>query len=86
MKSTIIDVRTAEEFGGGHVEGSTNIPLHEIAERIIEIRSLEQPLVLCCASGGRSSMAVQFLSQQGVKCTNGGSWRDLLVETTNLTK
>jgi rhodanese-related sulfurtransferase len=84
MNTTIIDVRTAEEFGEGHAEGSLNIPLHELAERVNEIKSLNKPLILCCASGGRSSMAVQFLVQHEIKCSNGGSWRDLQIETINI--
>lgn len=76
-KGTIVDVRTPEEFAGGHVSGSVNIPLSEIPQRMDEIRSLEQPLVLCCASGGRSGQATSFLSQQGIECSNGGSWLDV---------
>ena len=34
----IIDVRTEEEFIEGHVKDSINIPLHEISERIDELR------------------------------------------------
>ena len=52
--STIVDVRTPGEFMGGHVVGSINIPLQEIEQRIDELTALKQPLVLCCASGGRS--------------------------------
>lgn len=70
----IIDVRTLEEFRGGHVAGSMNIPLQEIQSRIEEIKSLKQPLVLCCASGNRSGVASQYLKTQGVECINGGSW------------
>ena len=76
-KGTIVDVRTASEFMGGNVEGSINIPLQEIQQRIDELKKLNQPLVLCCASGNRSGMATQFLSQQGIECCNGGSWLDV---------
>lgn len=74
---TIIDVRTPAEFMGGHVAGSINIPLNEIDERIEEIRALPQPIVLCCASGGRSGSATAFLSREGIDCYNGGSWLDV---------
>jgi len=74
---TIVDVRTPEEFMGGHVAGSVNIPLQEISNRMDEIRSFKTPLVLCCASGGRSGMASGYLSQQGIECANGGSWLDV---------
>ena len=76
-KGTIVDVRAHEEFRSGNVKGSINIPLQEIERRIEELKTLKQPLVLCCASGGRSGQATQFLSQQGVECCNGGSWLDV---------
>ncbi len=73
-QGTIVDVRTPAEFYGGHTEGSINIPLQEIQQRVEEVRSLKQPLVLCCASGGRSGQATQFLMKQGIDCCNAGSW------------
>jgi len=76
-QGTILDVRTPEEFMGGHVTGSINIPMQEIGNRMNEIRVLKTPLVLCCASGGRSGMAQGFLSKQGIECINGGSWLDV---------
>lgn len=71
---SIVDVRTYGEFQGGNVAGSINIPLNEIPERIEEIKRLKAPLILCCASGGRSGQAHHFLSQYGIECYNGGSW------------
>jgi len=73
-RGTIVDVRTPGEFMSGNVAGSINIPLQEIQQRINEIKNIQQPLVLCCASGGRSGLAAQFLLQQGIECCNGGSW------------
>lgn len=70
----IIDVRTPEEFMGGHVAGSINIPLKEINNRLDEIKSMEGHLILCCASGGRSDMAANYLKSYGVDCENGGGW------------
>jgi len=76
-KGTIIDVRSPEEFKGGSAEGSINIPLQEIKRKMNQLKTLEQPLVLCCASGGRSGQATQYLLQQGIECYNGGSWLDV---------
>lgn len=76
-QGTIIDVRTPNEFMGGNVAGSINIPLQEIQQRVDELKNLKQPLVLCCASGNRSGQATHFLSQQGIECCNGGSWLDV---------
>jgi len=71
---TIVDVRTREEFMGGNVNESVNIPLQEIQQRLGEIKKMKTPLVLCCASGGRSAVATNFLSSQGIECVDGGSW------------
>lgn len=76
-EGTIVDVRSIGEFAGGHVNGSINIPVSEIADRVEEFRHMQQPIVLCCASGMRSAAAQRFLMEHGIECTNGGSWLDV---------
>ena len=75
-KATIVDVRSAGEFMGGHVAGSINIPLQEIPKRLDELKKMEN-IILCCASGNRSGQADLYLKQNGIKCENGGSWMDV---------
>lgn len=70
----IIDVRTPEEFMGGHVVGSRNIPLNEIEPRLEEFTQFTQPIILCCASGNRSQKATDYLRQYDIDCINGGGW------------
>lgn len=77
QSKTIIDVRTPAEFQGGHVAGSINIPLLEVQSKLDEIKSFEQPIILCCASGNRSGQAANFLKSCGIDCENGGSWLDV---------
>lgn len=76
---TIVDVRTVSEFNAAHVEGSINIPLNEIEVRLEDLKDLQQPLLLCCLSGGRSGQAQQFLSRQGIECYNVGGWASVEV-------
>lgn len=76
-QGTIVDVRSEAEFQGGHADGSINIPLQELSGRMDELKGLTQPLILCCASGNRSGMATQILSQSGIECGNAGSWLDV---------
>jgi rhodanese-related sulfurtransferase len=76
-KGTIVDVRSIEEYRGGQVAGSINIPLQEVGARLEEFQAMETPLILCCGSGNRSGMATQMLSQQGIECYNGGSWLEV---------
>lgn len=80
---TIIDVRTPAEFMGGNVAGSINIPLNEVQARLDEIKQMAGPIVLCCASGGRSGQATSFLKNMGIDCENGGSWLDVNFMTNN---
>lgn len=77
MKYTIVDVRTREEFAAGNVAGSINIPLQEVVEREAEIMDLEQPVLFCCLSGGRSGQATQYFAAKGLTCENGGGWTDV---------
>ncbi|TND10583.1 MAG: Rhodanese-like protein [Bacteroidetes bacterium] len=79
----IIDVRSRGEFMSGHVAGSINIPLQEIPERIGEIRAMQQPVILCCASGNRSGQAAAYLQRQGISCENGGGWMDVQYDLQN---
>ena len=71
---TIIDVRISGEYREGCVSGSINIPHHEIHLRIEKIKQLPQPVILCFASGNRSSQTTALLRSNGVACKNGGSW------------
>lgn len=82
-KLTIVDVRTMEEFRGGHVAGSINIPLQEVMARVEEIKALPQPIIFCCASGNRSGQATHYFRSLGVECENGGSWLDVNYQLNN---
>ena len=82
-KLTIVDVRTIEEFRGGHVAGSINIPLQEVVARVEEIKAMSQPIIFCCASGGRSGQATQYFKSLGIDCENGGSWLDVNYQLNN---
>jgi rhodanese-related sulfurtransferase len=73
----IIDVRTAEEFKGGNVPNSINIPMNEVPQRIDDFEDIDDPIILCCLSGGRSGQATGFLQAQGIECYNGGGWMDV---------
>jgi len=79
-KTTIVDVRTEEEFLEGNVQGSINIPLPEVVDRVEELKQM-QPLVLCCLSGVRSGKAISYLQAQGCgKVYNGGGWEEVFAQ------
>ena len=76
-KTSIVDVRTTEEFSNSRVEGSVNIPLNLVPDNIEALKKM-QPLVLCCAAGVRSGQATEFLKFNGLnQVYNGGSWQDV---------
>ena len=73
-KFTIIDVRSHCEYLCGNVKNSLNIPLKEIQSRIDEFKQMQQPLVICCASGARSLAAKKLLNNNNIDCYDAGSW------------
>jgi phage shock protein E len=61
-----IDVRTAEEYQEGHVEGAVNIPYEEIVGRIDEVTEDPDALIyVYCRSGRRSGIAQSMLLDAG---------------------
>lgn len=61
----ILDVRTPEEFEGlGHIPSAMLIPIHELPQRLSELKP-EQKTVVICEHGVRSEYACQFLQAQG---------------------
>ena len=75
-ETKVIDVRTPAEYSEGHLKGSINIPLNEIPEHINDLKDIKG-LIVCCASGIRSSKATIILKQNGIECRDGGSWLNL---------
>jgi rhodanese-related sulfurtransferase len=72
-------VRTKAEFAGGNRPGSINIPLDSLNSRSKELNK-NNPIILCCASGTRSGMAVGILKKNGFKSViNAGPWTNTLV-------
>ena len=58
----ILDVRTKREYQSGHINGSKLMPVSEIASRISELEKFRgKPILVHCASGGRSPKAVRIL-------------------------
>jgi len=75
--AVILDVRTPSEFSEGHVKGSVNIPLNEIANQISKIKNYKKPIITCCRSGARSGTAANILNSNGVDSINGGPWQNV---------
>ncbi len=73
----LVDVRSRSEFAGelGHVRGSLNVPLPELATRLKEDAALmddgRRTVVAVCRSDARAAFAVRALRRAG--------YRDVLV-------
>ncbi len=65
-KEVVIDVRTADEYAQGHVEGALNIEHSEIAKEIAKFRiDKSDKIILYCRSGRRSAIALESLKGLG---------------------
>ena len=60
-KVVIIDVRAAEEFSAGHIEGAVNIPIDDLSAKAHTIPSGSRVVTACNAGGARSHRAVEIL-------------------------
>ena len=62
----IIDVRSAEEYAGGHIPGALNIPHAELPDRLSEIDAAKaDEIVVHCKSGYRAGIAKEILIEAG---------------------
>ena len=66
---TLLDVRTPQEYAGGHIEGFRNIPVDELRERLDEIER-DKPVYVICQSGLRSYIACRVLAGHGYEAYN----------------
>lgn len=67
--AVVLDVREPQEYAGGHVPGSVNLPLGRVAAISLPRQT---PLFVYCLSGARSRQACSELRQLGYKAVNMG--------------
>lgn len=65
----LLDVRTDEEYKNGHMEGSVNIPVDSIREKLNEI-SKDKKVIIYCKIGLRGYIAYRILAQKGFDVYN----------------
>ncbi len=65
--AVLIDVRTPEEFNGGHIEGALNIDFQN-QSFLSEIQKLDlnKPYFVYCRSGNRSGQAISIMQNAGI--------------------
>jgi hydroxyacylglutathione hydrolase len=63
----LVDVRDADEWEDGHVDGSFHVPYYELRDGPPdELRAHTRPLAVACSVGNRSSIAASLLRRAGV--------------------
>ena len=82
QEAVVIDVRTADEYNTGHIDGSINIPVDNISNVDYDKDTL---IIVYCTSGMRSAKAAETLVDLGytkVHNLDGGliNWGFELVE------
>lgn len=75
--AVIVDVRTPGEFASGHIKGSKNMPLQQLANSWKNLSNVKKPLITVCASGIRSGAAKKLLESKGFTVINGGAWQSV---------
>ena len=75
--AVIVDVRTPQEFNGGHIKGAINIPLDVLGTKGRTMLDKNTAVITCCRSGGRSGAAIGVLRDMGIEAYNGGPWDSL---------
>ncbi len=75
-----IDVRTAEEFGQGHITGAFNIPYEIIGREITGVtRDIDSDIRVYCRTGRRSGIAMDTLKGLGYQnVVNEGGYEDIV--------
>jgi hydroxyacylglutathione hydrolase len=61
----VVDVRTAQEWRSGHIDGSINIPVGEIPARARELPG-DTAIATICEGGYRSSLAASLFAHEGI--------------------
>lgn len=79
----VLDVREPHEYAGGHIAGSTLIPLKTLEGRL-DALPREQAIAVVCHSGRRSAKAAKILAEAGFRVLDmqGGmqAWEGPLAE------
>ncbi len=73
---TMIDVRSAEDYAAGYIEGAVNMPITTVLADLTLLPAKDAPVVIYCASGHRGALAMMALRMMGwtdVRNLGGGT-------------
>lgn len=66
-RGVLIDAREANEYAGGHLQGSINLPLSRFMEAETMFEDKSVPIYVYCHSGARSKRMAAGLTKLGFK-------------------
>jgi rhodanese-related sulfurtransferase len=72
--AVVLDVRSADEYAGGHLPNSRNIPVADIDKRAAELPGGKPVIVVCatCSWAARAAAALRKTGRADVYCLEGG--------------
>ena len=63
----ILDVRSADEYAAGHIEGAVNVPIKDVPANLAQLPADKAaPIVVLCQSGHRGAMVMMYLRMTGL--------------------
>ena len=88
-KVVVLDVRTADEFKDGHIEGAQNLDFLKTAEFKSQVEKLDKtkPYLVHCQAGGRSGKSLKIFKDLGFENVyhldeGFGGWEDAKLPVT----
>jgi rhodanese-related sulfurtransferase len=61
----VLDVREADEFAQGHLQGARHVPLSQLSTRLKELEKFrDKPVLVVCERGRRANAAAKLLKAQ----------------------
>jgi rhodanese-related sulfurtransferase len=79
MDVVLIDVRTPEEFAGGHIADAQLLDIQspDFATGVAELDP-DRTYLVYCRSGNRSAAAAQQMTEAGLRVLDGGGLNDMV--------
>ncbi len=65
----VVDVRYANEWDAGRIDGAVHVPADELDQRLGELDP-DRPVVTVCRTGNRSASAAELLTAEGFDAEN----------------
>lgn len=64
--AAVLDIRSQGEFDKGHIAQARHVPLADLSARLGDMNKMrQQALIVCCATGARTTQAINTLRKAG---------------------